>query len=246
MPECAHLTIVRAIMAAKTIATRANDARLDDWSPQLLKSRLYGQILVDIIIGRLAPGERLDEQALAKRYDGGLAGIREALARLALEGLVLRRARVGTMVAPLDLMEAREAFAARALVEIECAGLAARFATAAEIEAIRATLDAGETAIAQNDARALAMMDEAFHVAVAGASQNRVLAKMVMTLHHQTARFWLVTMREPSLEESRLALAQHRTLVDAIAAHDVDQARDAMRAALGDFPADIKRAWNTP
>ncbi len=233
-------------MAAKSIASRANEARLDDWSPQLLKSRLYGQILVDIIIGRLVPGERLDEQGLAKRYGGGLAGIREALARLALEGLVLRRARVGTMVAPLDLMEAREAFAARALVEIECAGLAARFATAADIEAIRATLDAGETAIAKNDARALAMMDEAFHVAVAGASQNRVLAKMVMTLHHQTARFWLVTMREPSLEESRLALAQHRTLVDAIAAHDVDGAQDAMRAALGDFPADIKRAWNTP
>ena len=233
-------------MAAKTITIRANDARLDDWSPQLLKSRLYGLILVDIIIGRLAPGERLDEQALAKRYGGGLAGIREALARLALEGLVLRRARVGTMVAPLDLMEAREAFAARALVEIECAGLAARFATAAEIEAIRATLDAGESAIAQNDARALAMMDEAFHVAVASASQNRVLAKMVMTLHHQTARFWLVTMREPSLGESRLALAQHRALADAIAAHDVDKAQDAMRAALGDFPADIKRAWNTP
>src|ERR1700760_1460597 len=102
--------------------------RLDEWSPQLLKSRLYGQLLVDIIIGALAPGERLDEQALAKRYGGGLAGIREALARLSLEGLVLRRARVGTMVAPLDLMEAREAFAARALVEVECAGLAARFA----------------------------------------------------------------------------------------------------------------------
>ncbi len=114
--------------------------RLDEWSPQLLKSRLYGRLLVDIIVGRLAPGERLDEQALVKRYGGGLAGIREALTRLALEGLVLRRARVGTMVAPLDLMEAREAFGARALVEIECAGLAARFATDAEIEAIRATL----------------------------------------------------------------------------------------------------------
>ena len=116
-------------MAEKTIAPRKNDVRLDEWSPQLLKSRLYGQLLVDIIIGALAPGERLDEQALAKRYGGGLAGIREALARLALEGLVLRRARVGTMVAPLDLMEAREAFAARALVEIECAGLAARHAS---------------------------------------------------------------------------------------------------------------------
>ena len=35
--------------------------RLDEWSPTLLKSRLYGQLLVDIIIGRLGPGERLDE-----------------------------------------------------------------------------------------------------------------------------------------------------------------------------------------
>src|SRR5580698_4448426 len=131
-------------MAQKTIASRASDARLDDWSPQLLKSRLYSQLLVDIIIGHLAPGERLDEQALVKRYDGGLAGIREALARLALEGLVLRRARVGTMVSPLDLIEAREAFAARALVEVECAGLAARLATDGEIDAIRCTLEAGE------------------------------------------------------------------------------------------------------
>jgi DNA-binding GntR family transcriptional regulator len=233
-------------MAARTITSRANDVRLDDWSPQLLKSRLYGQLLVDIIIGRLAPGERLDERVLTKRYGGGLAGIREALARLALEGLVLRRARVGTMVAPLDLMEARDAFAARALVEIECAGLAARLATETEIEAICRTLDAGEAAIVRNDARALAMMDEAFHVAVASASHNRVLAKMVMSLHHQTARFWLVTMREPSPKESRLALAQHRTLVDAIAARDVERAQAAMRGALGDFPADIKRAWENP
>src|SRR6185312_4726315 len=161
-------------MAPKTITTGIKDSRLDGWSPRLLKSRLYGQLLVDIIIGTLTPGERLDEQELAKRYGGGLAGIREALARLALEGLVIRRARVGTMVASLDLMEAREAFAARALVEIECAGLASRFATEADIAAIRATLAGAEKAIAKNDVRALAAMDEAFHVAVAEASHNRV------------------------------------------------------------------------
>jgi DNA-binding GntR family transcriptional regulator len=69
---------------------------------------------------------------------------------------------------------------------------------------------------------------------------------MVMTLHHQTARFWLVTMREPSLEQSRVALAQHRALAEAIAAHDVAGAQAAMREAFGDFPADIKRAWTSP
>jgi DNA-binding GntR family transcriptional regulator len=232
-------------MAGKTVLPRTNDSRLGDWSPQLLKSRLYGQLLVDIIIGRLMPGERLDERALAKRYGGGLAGIREALTRLALEGLVVRRARVGTMVAALYLGEAREAFAARALVEVECAGLASRFATDADITAIRETLAGGEKAVAKNDVRALAAMDEAFHVAVAEASHNRVLAKMVTTLHHQTARFWLNTMREPSPDENRRALAEHHALADAIAGRDATRAREAMRLSLGDFPSDIKRAWDT-
>jgi DNA-binding GntR family transcriptional regulator len=216
-------------------------ARLDEWSPRLLKSRLYQRLLVDIIVGTLPPGEQLDEAALAKRYGGGLAGIREALARLALEGLVVRRARVGTSVAPLDLMGAREAFEARCLIEVHCAGLAAAHASDEEIKAIRATLDDGENAIADNDAAALAAMDEAFHVAVAAASGNRTLAKMVVTLHHQTARYWLYAMRGPTAEESYAALAEHRGLADAIASRDVERTRAEMLKVLGDFPAEMKR-----
>jgi DNA-binding FadR family transcriptional regulator len=85
-------------------------------------------------------------------------------------------------------------------------------------------------------------MDEAFHVAVARASHNRVLAKMVMSLHHQTARFWLTGMSEPSLVESRAALAQHRALADAIAAHDVGRAEAAMREALGELPVEAAQS----
>jgi DNA-binding GntR family transcriptional regulator len=216
--------------------------RLDEWSPRLLKSRLYSRILVDIIIGALAPGEQLDETVLAGRYGGGLAGIREALARLALEGLVVRRARVGTSVAPLDLMGAREAFEARRLVEVHCAGLAAVHASDEEIAAIRATLDDGEAAVEDNDQAALAAMDEAFHVAVAAASGNRALAKMVVTLHHQTARYWLYAMRGPASEDGMIALNEHRTLADAIASRDVERARTEMLKVLGDFPAEIKRS----
>jgi DNA-binding GntR family transcriptional regulator len=214
---------------------------LDEWSPRLLKSRLYHRLLVDIIIGTLAPGAQLDENDLAKRYGGGLAGIREALARLALEGLVVRRARVGTSVAPLDLMGAREAFEARRLVEVHCAGLAAAHASDAEIAGIRATLDDGEAAVAADDQAALAAMDEEFHVAVAAASGNRALAKMVVTLHHQTARYWLYAMRGPSTDDGTAALREHRALADAIASHNVDHARAEMLKVLGDFPAEMKR-----
>jgi DNA-binding GntR family transcriptional regulator len=216
--------------------------RLDEWSPRLLKSRLYQRILVDIIIGVLPPNEQLDENALAKRYGGGLAGIREALARLALEGLVVRRARVGTSVAPLDIAGAREAFEARCLVEVHCAGLAASHASDEEIAAIRATLDGGEGAIEDNDQRALAAMDEAFHVAVAAASGNRTLAKMVVSLHHQTARYWLYAMRGPDPSDGIAALNEHRALADAIASRSVERARAEMLKVLGDFPAEIKRS----
>jgi DNA-binding GntR family transcriptional regulator len=216
--------------------------RLDEWSPRLLKSRLYQRILVDIIIGALPPNEQLDENALAKRYGGGLAGIREALARLALEGLVVRRARVGTSVAPLDIAGAREAFEARCLVEVHCAGLAAAHASEEEIAAIRATLDGGESAVQENDQRALAAMDEAFHVAVAAASGNRTLAKMVVSLHHQTARYWLYAMRGPDQSDGIAALNEHRGLADAIASRNVERARGEMLKVLGDFPAEIKRS----
>jgi DNA-binding GntR family transcriptional regulator len=216
--------------------------RLDEWSPRLLKSRLYQRILVDIIIGALAPGEQLDENALARRYGGGLAGIREALARLALEGLVVRRARVGTSVAPLDISGAREAFEARCLIEVHCAGLAALHASEAEVAAIRATLDDGETAVEENDQAALAAMDEAFHVAVAAASGNRTLAKMVVSLHHQTARYWLYAMRGPDPSDGMAALNEHRALADAIASRNVERARAEMLKVLGDFPAEIKRS----
>jgi DNA-binding GntR family transcriptional regulator len=217
-------------------------ARLDEWSPRLLKSRLYQRLLVDIIIGVLAPGEQLDENALAERYGGGLAGIREALTRLALEGLVVRRARVGTSVAPLDLVGARESFEARCLIEVHCAGLAAENASDEEIAAIRATLDNGEEAIHDNDQAGLAAMDEAFHVAVAAGSHNRALAKMVITLHHQTARYWLYAMRGPSADDGITALNEHRGLADAIASRDAGRARAEMLKVLGDFPAEMKRS----
>ncbi|HEX2760369.1 MAG TPA: GntR family transcriptional regulator [Rhizomicrobium sp.] len=224
------------------ISTASRQPSLDEWAPSLLKAQLYSRILVDIIIGALKPGEQLDENALARRYDGGLAGIRDALARLALEGLVVRKARVGTTVAPLDLTEARDAFEARRLVEIHCAGLAAVAASAEAITAIRATLADGEAAIDNNDARALAAMDEAFHVALASASGNRTLAKMVVTLHHQTARYWLYAMKAPSRAESIQALEEHRAVAEAIASRDPEKARAVMETVLGDFPDDVKRS----
>src|SRR5439155_1943548 len=117
----AHRPKAAARVGGQTRASGSEWAVFPEWSPDLLKARVYERILLDIILGELPPGGRLDEQDLARRYGAGLAGVRDALGRLALEGLVARRARAGTSVAPLDLLEVRQAVEARRLIEPHCA-----------------------------------------------------------------------------------------------------------------------------
>ena len=64
---------------------------------------------------------------------------------------------------------------------------------------------------------------------------------MVVTLHHQTARYWLYAMRGPSSDDGTAALNEHRGLADTIASRNVERARAEMLKVLGDFPAEMKR-----
>ena len=212
-----------------------------DWMPELRKANAYEQILLDIIVGAQAPGERLDEQALIKRYKSGLAGVRDALGRLALEGLVVRRPRFGTTVAPLEIVEVRQAFEARALIEPQCAALAATHRTPDDIEALRRAFDGAQKAIAKRDYRALVAMDQRFHAAVARASRNPTLARILIPLQHKAARFWVFAMVENSEETSMADVERHQAVTRCIARGDVEGARAASLEALGDFSDNVMR-----
>lgn len=216
-------------------------ARHDGWAPLLLKSQAYDQLLLDIVTGVLQPGERIEEQDLSQRYACGLAGIRDALSRLALEGLVQRRSRIGTTVAPLDILQVKQAFEARFLIETHCAGLAAIHATRSEIAEIKSAFHGAAAAIDRDDFQALVAMDRAFHFSVAFASHNVELARMVVTLHHKAARFWVYSMTSQTRQERIADVALHRAAAAAIEARDVAKAREAMLSVLGDFPDKVKR-----
>ncbi len=178
-----------------------------DWAPGLQKARIYEQILLDIILGELAPMHVLDERTLAERYAAGIAGVRDALGRLALEGLVVRRPRVGTIVAPLDIREIEQAF------------------------------EGAETAIAAADFRAMLAMDRAFHRAVAFATNNTPLARFVISLQNVATRFWIWEMEKQSPEDQLKDVALHRALGDAIAAHNPTAAETAALKLVGEPPS---------
>lgn len=213
-----------------------------EWSPELQKARAYEQILLDIILGELPPGARLDEQSLTRRYQTGLAGVRDALGRLALEGMVVRRARAGTTVSPLDLVDLREGYEARALIEPHCAAMAARNATDEEIAQIASTFDDAERADAEQDRRALIAMDQRFHALIARASRNTALARILIPLQHKAARFWVYSMGTTTQEERLADICLHRAVAQRIAARDAEGARAGMILVLGTMPQTVKRS----
>ncbi len=208
-----------------------------DWAPGLLKARIYEQMLLDIILGELPPMSVLDERLLAERYAAGLAGVREALGRLALEGMVVRRPRVGTVVAPLDIREIEQAFEVRHMLEAKTAALAARNATAEDIEAITSAFDGAEDAIAASDFRAMLAMDRAFHRAVAHATHNPTLARFVVSLQNVATRFWIWAMEKQSMEGQAEDVRLHRELATAIAGRDAIAAEAAAQRLVGDPPS---------
>jgi DNA-binding GntR family transcriptional regulator len=212
------------------------------WAPELQKARVYEQILLDVVLGELPPGARLDEQDLGKRYGAGLAGVRDALGRLALEGLVERRPRAGTTVAPLDLVDVRQAFEARRLIEPHCAALAALHATAADIAELQNAFEGGEAAARAGDSRTLIGMDQRFHAAIARATRNPTLARIIMPLQHKAARFWVYSMVEDTVEERIAEIGRHLVVADCIARRDADAAEAAMLNILGAFSDNVRRS----
>ena len=214
---------------------RPTDTR--DWAPDLQKSRIYEQLLSDIILGALPPSTPLEEKRLALRYGAGLAGLREALGRLALEGMVVRRARVGTVVAPLDLREIEHAFEVRRLLEGRSGALAALAATDQDIAEIRAAFDGAEAAVERGDYRALLEMDRNFHKSVAWATHNPMLARFIVSLQNIATRVWIFAMERQSPEAQMTDILLHRAAGEAIAARDPVAAEAAMERLVGNPPS---------
>jgi DNA-binding GntR family transcriptional regulator len=168
--------------------------------------------------------------------------VRDALGRLALEGMVVRRARVGTTIAPLDLKEIEQAFQVRHLLEGPSAGLAARNATESDVAAILGAFDGAEAAIARGDFRAMMAMDRAFHRAVAYATQNPMLARYLIALQNIATRFWINAMEKQTEAEQLADVVLHRELAAAIAARDPVAAEQAMGKVVGDPPSAYAQA----
>lgn len=219
-------------------------AEPDTAAPQ--DARLYQRVAQRIraFIGRqrLAPGQRLpSERDLATTLGVSRTSLREALIALELGGLVEVRAGAGAWVhaAPESgepqVLDADagpfECLSARRLIEPELAAMAARMASVEAIAAIRAA--AGDMEKRQADKAGAEQADRNFHRAIARATGNSALVGVLDYLWNQRGSLWHTLEAHFQTEElKKETLADHRRIVQAIAARDPAEARHAMRAHL--------------
>ncbi|HEY1941738.1 MAG TPA: GntR family transcriptional regulator [Roseiarcus sp.] len=183
----------------------------------------------DILAHRLSPGARLIESELTARFDVSRGPVREALRRLAAEGLIAHAPNRGAVVRRLTARDISELFEIR----LELEGLAARRAAEAG-DACERERFADAIRVIFDDAPRLAcdyLAENAdFHDAVMRLAGNRQLQDLSMRLHLPLIMAQVGAAL--TAEVLRLSVLEHRAIAKAILAQDPNGATAAMRAHL--------------
>lgn len=209
-----------------------------------ISEEIARQIMDLIADGSLKPGQRLlSERELCGLFGASRSSLREALRCLSIVGVLNARVGEGTSVAEdggkflRKIMEWRlisEKHDIENLLEVRIAleGLSAAnsalHATAEDIAKARNLLAQMKTAL--KDEKQFAVLDLEFHITLANASGNTVLADLISVIRSQLARTLIRVLKLPNALP--LSLKEHVTILDAIEAHDADGARKAMHDHL--------------
>ena len=187
-------------------------------------ARVYAQLREEILRLTLAPGESLDETTISKTFGLSRSPVREAMVRLASEGLVKTLPNKSTIVTPLNIAEFSSYADALDLVQRLTTRLAARLRTTKQLDEIKARQAAFRRTMDQRDALAMIASNRDFHVAVSDASQNRYLSDFNSRLLDEGRRYlrlYYQSFDDVLPEEFSL---EHDKMINAIEARDEDLA----------------------
>lgn len=217
-----------------------------------LAADLRHELESEIFQGKLMPGQRLDEQEIARRFGVSRTPVREALQGLASSGMVEMRPRQGATVASLTVSSLIEMFQVMAELEGLCARLAARRMGRSQCERMQREhedmiriLDDGA------DPATFYEANKRFHEVIYQGSQNVFLIDQMRLLRSRVAPYRRYVTFQPGRMQA--SIGEHAAVVKAIMERDIEGAQARMREHvnllgddLGDFiaslPSDMLRA----
>jgi len=184
---------------------------------------VYDTLRDEILNLVLQPGEPIDEIGLADRLSMSRTPIREALVRLAGDGLVTLLPNRSTVVSQIDFPNLHHFFDALTLMYRVTTRLAAQFHDASDLQAIRARQSVFAEAVLAGDTAGMTQLNRDFHVAIAEAGRNPYYLQLFSRLLDEGRRILLLYYYptfEPSLPHPYIQ--EHEAIIAAVAARDVD------------------------
>lgn len=178
----------------------------------------------EILQGRLAPGERIRQEAVAAEMGTSRIPVREALTRLQNEGLVTVTAHVGARVAQLHLAELNEVYLIRERLEPLAISLSTPNLTDKQLATLGRRLEEIEDAANVDDPSAWVDLDRRFHLETYDGMEMPRLLDMIDGLWNATQQYRRAYARLP--ERFEIAHSEHRLILEAL------QLRDPCNASL--------------
>jgi DNA-binding GntR family transcriptional regulator len=203
----------------------------DQMAPTLGVQRgdqVYAAILADITGGRYEPGAKLVIEDIAGALHVSITPVRDALARLESQGVVVRVPYQGSFVRAFEPREIQDLYEVRVGLEVLAVTLACGRIDAARLERLREHQRRGEAALAKGDLAAYQATNHAFHATILSAADNSLLFRMMGNISLQMQMMIAQTIQVPGRPDR--AIKEHLALVERLAERDVDGAAALMKA----------------
>lgn len=204
----------------------ATDGRTVETRRQLLADRAYAAIKRAIIRCDLEPGRQVTEEHLAEHLGLSRASVRPALKRLYQENLIHMLSRHRYVIAPITLKDAYDLFDMRLLLEPTAAERAAKRVTPQQLERLAELCKAQYRVGDRESAEEFLRANTEFHVTIAQASGNDLLAEVVANLLDREER--LNHLSHMLQDRNAAAIDEHQALVEVLRAGDGERAKQIM------------------
>ena len=208
--------------------------------PKPLTTDVYARVRDLILSNKLRPGQKLVDRDLAGRLGTSRTPIREALARLAMMGLVEARSRRGYYVTQYSSQQMSELYEFRKILEVAAAGLAAQNATTTHLHQLKRILRELEELTMNPDSPdnpvKTVAIDMQIHDVVAQASGNASLQLAIRNLMNKVTAFiwvdWVNSAIAADPVQIAAAQGEHRALILSIIEKDAEGAAKTMSAHI--------------
>jgi DNA-binding GntR family transcriptional regulator len=203
-----------------------------------LTQRVYKDLRTAILTGKIAGGTRLVESTLAADMQVSRTPIREALHKLALEGLLYSIPRAGYIVEEMSDYDIQDLFTTRMNIEQIAARLAMEKISEEELKQLALNIKKTDAVLESGLTEKMADLDMAFHGIIYKATRSKTLYQICQTLSDHTLKYRIALIHLPEIAQK--TRDGHSKIYEAILSKEPSRVDEAIQSHLRLAKRDIK------